>query len=117
VETTGRNDLMQAERLAQSCVPEWERRSGRRSSLPDYADLNSIPSQTLERIVSRLERESRRWRALQVGQSMTLEWPPELTVKIGQTSLGRARHSASIGVRSPFRARRSRPRARVSTSR
>jgi hypothetical protein len=98
-ESLGKNDLMQAERLAQCCVPEWERRSGRRSSLPDYADLSWIPGETLDRILRRLDRESRRWRALQVGQSMTLEWPAHLTVKIRQTSLGRARRSGSTEFR------------------
>ncbi|MDQ6772466.1 MAG: hypothetical protein M3024_05690 [Candidatus Dormibacteraeota bacterium] len=93
VRAAGRGDINASERLVWLCVSEWERLAGRRSQPMEMLPTNTgdVPPERLERAISRLDLESARWRALEVGESMTLTWPPHLTVRPGKSQLTKGR--------------------------
>lgn len=70
--------LGRSEELAAAVYPRWLRRGGHTPS-PHYTHLDPPPTDLtdveLDAIYERLDDLSLRWRALGVGQSMTLAWP------------------------------------------
>jgi hypothetical protein len=85
----GRHDMGRSETLVYLCVSEWQRRTGRRATLPDGVDTSAAGPAELDRAVRRLDEVSRRWHALPPGGSLTFTWPAAFTVDPGGSRRGR----------------------------
>jgi hypothetical protein len=85
----GRVDMDRSEKLTYLCVSEWERRVGRRRRLPSGADPTRADAQEVDRVVSSLDREARRWHRLPIGGSLSYDWPAHLVVDPARTHHGR----------------------------
>jgi hypothetical protein len=90
-----RADMGRSEDLAAVCQVLWQLRSGRRHEPPLW--LSSVPPEMLksplvEGILGRLDEFAARWRALQVGGSVTLAWPQD---RAGHAKARRSPHEPS----------------------
>jgi hypothetical protein len=85
----GRADMARSERLVALCQPLWEARSGRTSSRPAVIDMTLATPFEVDRAMKRFDEASARWHALAPGESLTYEWPDELTFRAGNSSAGR----------------------------
>jgi hypothetical protein len=99
ISLAGRDDMRRSEALAWLCVSEWQRRAGRRASLPSDADASAVPPADLDRAVRRLDEVSSRWQALAVGESLTLTWPERLTFNAAGSRRGRKSSNDRPGAR------------------
>jgi hypothetical protein len=67
-----------SERLASVCQPFWECRRGYRKDLPDWCSadlLNEFERDLVDRILTRFDHFSARWRDLGQGESVSVSWP------------------------------------------
>jgi hypothetical protein len=70
--------MARSEALASVCAPLWAFRAGHRSALPAWfsrVEPDDLESPLVERILARLDEFADRWRALPVGDSLTVSWP------------------------------------------
>ncbi|QKE84623.1 hypothetical protein [Arthrobacter sp. NEB 688] len=76
-------DMGRSEDLAAQVYPRWLRHSGHvpgSHSVRQDPPATDLTASELDRAFERLDVLSRQWRALDVGRSMTVEWPwPERT--------------------------------------
>jgi hypothetical protein len=99
--TIGRDDMARSERLVGLCVAEWESSIGRRRHAGSDV-LDEVDPETLEAAVRRLQEGAVRWRKLQHGSSLTLEWPRRLTFDAAKSRRGRRQpHRTASGHRVP----------------
>jgi hypothetical protein len=88
----GRADMSYSERLTAMCVPLWEARAGRIPSQPAIIDMALATPTDVDRVMRRFDRVSAQWVTLGNGESLTLEWPAELTFNMAGSTKGRQTH-------------------------
>jgi hypothetical protein len=97
----GRDDMARSERLVGLCVPEWERSIGRRRHGASEA-TDEVDPEVLAAAVRQLQEGALRWRKVQYGSSLTLEWPRRLTFDAAKSRRGRRQpHRTVTGHRVP----------------
>lgn len=69
-----RDQAVLSERAVHFCLEEWLARSAGRPSARS-ASPAPIDPRTLDRVCQSLDETSRRWQALNIGGSLTLQWP------------------------------------------
>jgi hypothetical protein len=74
---TTRADLARSERLLALCLPLWQLRAGRVPSAPAMIDMTLATPFDVDDVLHRLDALSAEWRALAIGESITLEWSVE----------------------------------------
>ncbi len=92
--TIGRDDMARSERLVVVAVAEWERGIGRRKHQPHGPMddiLDDVEPAQLRASIARLDHVSGQWKALQFGESLTFEWPRQLTFDAAGSQRGRRR--------------------------
>jgi hypothetical protein len=86
---SARLDMARSESLASLCLPLWELRAGHRRELPPWlaeVEPSALASSLVERILERLDAFAAEWRRLQIGASMTLCWPGDVSARRRQTA-------------------------------
>ena len=88
----GQRDSSVSERAAHICYQEWQtRRAAKRQAVVSYgrskagdtradrvtAATGGIPEECLGRVCARLDKLSRKWAQLDIGESVTVAWPVE----------------------------------------
>jgi hypothetical protein len=84
----GREDTGRSERLTALCMAAWHARRGGRwthADALDPDDVRALPAALLDE----LEDVASRWHALDVGESLTLTWPADLTPRPGRSARAR----------------------------
>jgi hypothetical protein len=78
-DTRPARDGGRSERLVALCKPLWEARSGRMPTVKPVIDTTLATPFDVDRMMRRFDVESARWRSLEPGASVTMEWPDGLT--------------------------------------
>ena len=90
----GREEMARSERLAAACMAAWHARRGRRWAFAESVDPGAREAVSAE-LLSELERISERWHGLQVGGTLTLEWPEHRKARLRPAQPRRAQRSRS----------------------
>ena len=99
--TAGRDDMRRSEATVGLCVAEWRRRTGIGDGGPiAEVDIQLNPAD-VERVVRRMEELSQAWRALDTGESLTLQWPRTTVVDPAGSRSGRRTERARRARRHP----------------
>lgn len=85
----GRADMARSEQLVGLVQPLWELRSGRKPRTQPVVDTTLATPFEISAMMERLDEVSARWHALRPGESITLEWPAELTFDTAGSPQGR----------------------------
>lgn len=89
--TIGRQDSERSERLTRACMTAWHARHGRRWEFGDAVAADEVAT-VPEPLLAELDTVADAWHRLAIGQSLTLVWPPQLTVRPARSSRGRRRN-------------------------
>jgi hypothetical protein len=85
----GRADMARSERLVALVQPLWELHSGRKPRTQAVVDTTLATPFEISATMERFDEVSAKWHALRPGESITLEWPEELTFDTAGSSRGR----------------------------
>jgi hypothetical protein len=85
----GRADMARSERLVGLVQPLWELRSGRKPRTQPVVDTTLATPFEITAMMEQFDKVSARWQALSPGESITLEWPDELTFNAAGSAEGR----------------------------
>jgi hypothetical protein len=87
----GRGDMARSERLVNMIHPLWELRSGRKPNTQPVVDPRLATPFDISATMERFDEYASQWEALRPGESITVEWPEDLTYNAGGSTAGRAR--------------------------